>query len=249
MLSIKQIKFIRSLKLKKNRDQENCFIIEGPKLIEELLKSDYKVQMLCATDHHFAFAAEKVNIPFFLINESTLEGISNLKKANKVLAVVDKSKAKSFNPTSKLILALDDIKDPGNMGTIIRLAEWYGITDIICSKECVDIYNPKVVQSTMGSMLRMNIIYEDLPLYLSNIKTHQRIGASLEGENMNKMDISKAHCLLVIGSESHGISKEVLATLDSTVYIPKIGLSKFPESLNAASATAILLSKLSDEMI
>ena len=231
MITKNQIKFIKSLSLKKNRIKEQLFIAEGEKIVSELLKSDFEIKNIYATKE---WKVRNDNIT--QISNAELQRISNLKSPNKVLAVVQFKNHKIINHDG-ITLVLDEINDPGNLGTIIRMCDWFGVKQIICSKNTVDIFNPKVVQSAMGSVCRVQVNYTDLENYLSEIKT-PIYGAFMHGNHLNEVKLPKsAH--LVIGNESNGISAKINKLITDKVAIKNIG--KSAESLNVAFATSILL--------
>jgi len=236
MISKNQIKYIRGLSLKKNRIKEQCFVVEGEKCLVELLNSSFEVVELFALkdwiDENKAVFDEIQVVSF-----KELERISNLKSPNKVLAVVNLKKQEILQQESAVTLVLDDINNPGNLGTIIRMCDWFGVKQIICSKNTADIYSPKVVQSTMGSLFRTQITYADLSTYLAKVTT-PIYGAYMDGENVKDIKINqKAH--LVMGSEANGISEKVEKYISKKVAIRNIGDNT--ESLNVAVATSILL--------
>ena len=231
MITKNQIKFIKSLSLKKNRIKEQLFIAEGEKVVSELLRSDFEIKNIYATKE---WKVSNDNIT--QISNAELQRISNLKSPNKVLAVVQFKIHKIINHDG-ITLVLDDINDPGNLGTIIRMCDWFGVKQIICSKNTVDIFNPKVVQSAMGSAFRVQVNYTDLENYLSEIKT-PIYGAFMDGKNLKEVKLPKsAH--LVLGNEANGISAEINKLITDKVAIKNIGNSA--ESLNVAVATSILL--------
>jgi len=226
-----QIKFIKSLSLKKNRIKEQLFIAEGEKVVSELLRSDFEIKNIYATKE---WKVNNDNIT--QISNAELQRISNLKSPNKVLAVVQFKNHKIIKHEG-ITLVLDEINDPGNLGTIIRMCDWFGVKQIICSKNTVDIFNPKVVQSAMGSTFRVQVNYTDLENYLSDIKT-PIYGAFMDGKNLKEVKIPKsAH--LVMGNEANGITAEINKLITDKVAIKNIG--KSAESLNVAVATSILL--------
>ena len=239
MLSKIEIKYIQSLYHKKQRQQEGLFIAEGPKLLSELLLSDYTVQKIYAVED-WVVQNRAVQQPIITVSNVELQRISNLQTANQVVAIISqKIITKSPVFTNKITLVLDGIQDPGNLGTIILIADWCGITQIICSQDTVELYNPKVVQSTMGSFIRVSVFYEDLTIVLSKVLV-PIFGAFLAGTSV--YDIAKSNeAVLVIGSEGNGISKAVLPFITNKITIPKIGGA---ESLNAAVATGIIVSHL-----
>ena len=228
-----QIKYIRGLSLKKNRIKDQCFVVEGEKSVAELLKSSFQIKDLYATKQ---WISENNSAKVNEVSTGELNRISNLKSANNVLAVVSFSEVKKV-VTEGVVLVLDDVNDPGNLGTIVRMCDWFSVQQIVCSENTVDIYNPKVVQSTMGSLFRVSIMYTDLPKYLADIST-PIYGAFMEGENIKGISAFKnAH--LVMGNEANGISKEVEKYISKKVAIKNIGENT--ESLNVAVASAILL--------
>lgn len=235
MLSKNQIKYINRLSQKKFRLQERCFVVEGVKTINELLQSSFQLQDLYTTET-FNIDAKTEN----LISESDLKRISFLKTPNKALAVFKIPEAKPINH-SKLIVALDDVRDPGNLGTIIRLCDWFGIKDLVCSKQTVDCYNPKVLQATMGSITRVNINYLDLEVFLNETQSPV-FGAFMDGKDVYKMVLPEKG-VLVMGNEANGISDTVEAKIEKRIAIPRFGDLQATESLNVATATAILLSE------
>jgi TrmH family RNA methyltransferase len=236
MITKNQIKYIRGLSLKKNRIKEKCFVVEGEKCLAELLNSSFEIVELFALkdwiDENKAVFDKIQGISF-----KELERISNLKSPNKVLAVVKMKEQEIIQSKSTVTLVLDGINDPGNLGTIIRMCDWFGVKKIICSENTADIYNPKVVQSTMGSLFRTHIIYADLSAYLAKVKT-PIYGAHMDGENVKNIEINqKVH--LVMGNEANGISEKSEKYISKKVAIKNIGGNT--ESLNVAVATSILL--------
>ncbi|MCL6294167.1 TrmH family RNA methyltransferase [Jejuia spongiicola] len=235
MLSKSQIKLITSLKQKKYRLQHGFFVVEGTKTIKELLQSKLTLQALYTTETFNIDAKDEI-----LISKADLKRISFLTTPNKALAVFKIPKPKPIN-LNGMIVALDAIRDPGNLGTIIRLCDWFGIKDLLCSKETVDCFNPKVIQATMGSITRVNISYVDLAAFLSKAEPPV-FGAFMEGETVYKKQLPNSG-ILVMGNEANGISKQVEATIDEKISIPRFGDLQATESLNVATATAILLSE------
>lgn len=230
-LSKNKIKLIRSLRLKKNRDAEQLFVVEGEKIIAELLSEQREsIEFICTTDPQFSFERS------YLTDERGMKQISALKTPGKLLAVVRIPAPKASN--SDLIIALDGIQDPGNLGTIIRTADWFGISSIVCSKDTVDCFNQKVVQATMGSLFRMSIQYVDLDSYLAETSIPV-YGALLDGKDMYSSPMEKQGILL-IGNEGKGISNVIKAHVTHPILIPKYGEA---ESLNAAMATGIILAE------
>jgi len=235
MLSKSQIKLITSLKQKKYRLQHGFFVVEGVKTIKELLQSNLTLHALYTTETFNIDAKDEI-----LISEVDLKRISFLKTPNKALAIFQIPDVKAIE-TNKLIVALDDIRDPGNLGTIIRLCDWFGIKDLVCSKETVDCFNSKVIQATMGSITRVNISYIDLVPFLKNTGLPV-FGAFMDGENVYEKHLPKKGVLLM-GNEANGVSKEIEAMVTEKVSIPRFGDLQATESLNVATATAVLLSE------
>lgn len=233
MLSKNQIKTITRLKQKKFRQQEQLFVAEGVKVIQEFLNSSLKLVDLFTTQ---TFNVESET----LISETDLKKISFLTTPNTALAVFEIPQHKTLNDKG-LILALDAIRDPGNLGTIIRLCDWFGVKQLVCSNETVDCYNPKVVQATMGSLTRVTIQYTGLEDYLKQTK-RPVFGAFMEGENVYQASLPKEG-VLILGNEANGISKTIEACVTDKISIPRFGSLKETESLNVATAGAILLSE------
>ncbi|NOY48902.1 MAG: RNA methyltransferase [Chlorobi bacterium] len=242
MLSKNQIKLITSLKQKKYRLQHQLFVAEGKKTIVELLHSNLQLQQLYTTTLEFDVSDDLQTE----ISENDLKKISFLKNPNTALAVfkIPKPQPIDFNA---LVLALDDVRDPGNLGTIIRLCDWFGIKDLICSFDTVDCYNPKVIQATMGSITRVNVSYVSLNEILSEQNTNI-FGAFMDGDNVYHKDLSNSG-ILVLGNEANGICNEVEAQIIHRISIPRFGNLQTTESLNVATATAILLSEFKRRII
>lgn len=238
MLSKTQSKYIRSLALQKFREEYGCFIAEGEKIAGEWLLSEQEIRMIVATDSWLAantqLSKRHPNAQIVAVSEAELKQISNLQTPNKVLLVAALPQATAL-PAEGACLVLDGIRDPGNMGTLLRIADWYGIPHLVCSTDCVDVFNPKVVQSAMGAQLRVLIHHTDLHPFLS-----ARVGdiraAMLGGTDYRQSGIP-ADCLLVIGNESTGIRPDTLPAAAEKVMIPRLGGA---ESLNAAVSAGIL---------
>jgi TrmH family RNA methyltransferase len=254
MLSINQTKHIRSLQLGKYRKIHNQFIAEGPKLFTSIVHSRFSIVHVYGLNdwienHQSNLKYNK--IPFSIVSEKELRKISNQGSPNQVLCVVKIPKTIDWdiNDYTGFTLVLDEIKDPGNMGTIIRTADWFGIDRIICSSDCVDIYNPKVVQSTMGSIANVRITSCKLTDYFKNCNNAGIYGAAMEGEPVYTIQPEK-NSILVIGNESHGLSKTLKPFISKYLTIPpftKAGNIP-PESLNASVATAIICSEFAKKM-
>lgn len=237
MVSKNQIKVITSLQQKKYRTLHKMFIAEGVKVIGELLQADFELEQLYVTEAIFkSVPAEKKA----LISESELRKISALNTPNNCLAVFRIPAPKPVSD-SGLILALDDVRDPGNLGTILRMCDWFGVEQLICSKETVDIYNPKVIQATMGSISRVQMHYLDLADYL--LKTKLPVfGTFMDGNNIYKETLPK-EAVIILGNEANGISEVNEKIAKRRISIPRFGTMQKTESLNVASAAAIILSE------
>lgn len=237
MLSKNQIKLITSLQQKKQRIVHQLFFAEGIKVIQELLDSKFELEHLYTTQNDFQQVS---NDKKAFINESELKKISALATPNTCLALF-KIPSQKTTKDSGLILALDAVRDPGNLGTIMRLCDWFGIEQIICSKESVDIYNPKVVQATMGSIARVNVNYLDLGTFITQTKLTV-FGTFMDGANIYKNHLPQEG-IIVMGNEANGISPEIENLIKNRLTIPRFGNLKKTESLNVATATAIILSE------
>ncbi len=237
MLSKNQSKLITSLQQKKYREQHQLFIAEGIKVVNELLSSNYELNKLfCTEDCYTSFE----NFDPQIISEKELSKISNLSSPNKVLGlfkIPDTYKTKEKG----LVLVLDDINNPGNLGTIIRLSDWFGVSHIVCSNNTVDCYNQKVIQATMGSLTRVSIIYTDLEIFLKETKL-PIYGAVMNGINVYSTNLPQ-NAILVIGNESNGVSKTIESLVNTKITIPRFSKVTVTESLNVATATAILLNE------
>ncbi|KGL58644.1 TrmH family RNA methyltransferase [Polaribacter sp. Hel1_85] len=236
-ISKNQFKLITSLSQKKYRQKHKLFIAEGIKVVQELLNSSLEVETLFCTDD-FSTNISDENI--VRISETDLKKISNLKTPNKVLGLFKFPDEKAFK-NKGLVIALDAINDPGNLGTIIRLCDWFGVEELICSKDTVDCFNQKVVQASMGSLTRISIRYVDLAEYLSATNLPTFI-ADMDGENVYKTNLPKEG-ILIMGNEANGVSNEIKKLITNKISIPRFGEIQETESLNVATATAILLSE------
>ena len=244
MLSKTYTKYIQSLHHKKFRDTEDVFIAEGSKVVMELLKSGtISCEMIVGLpewmQQNQPLIRKYYTGPLKVIEHLELEKISALTTPNRVLAVFKKCK-KITDVKGKLCIMLDTIQDPGNLGTIIRIADWFGIKSIICSEDCADMYNPKVVQGTMGSLGRVEILYTNLTAWLKKNNSVKTFAAALNGKKVSELKGLKEG-IIVIGNESKGISDEIMQLCTEKITIPKTGEA---ESLNAAVATGIILSHL-----
>lgn len=234
-LSKNKLKWIRSLQQKKVREELGLFIVEGEKMVAELLATNASsIELICVTKD---FEMKEQNFDVFLADDKQLEQISSLKTPNKVLAVVRQFNYK-LPSENEFCLALDGVQDPGNLGTILRIADWFGVEHILCSKDTVEVYNPKVVQASMGAIFRIKTHQVDLKEHLSNYKG-KIYGALLEGENVYKTTLENEGILLM-GNEGNGISQDLISLITDKISIPRFGKA---ESLNVAVATGILVSE------
>jgi TrmH family RNA methyltransferase len=236
-ISKNQQKLITSLSQKKYRQKHNLFIAEGVKVLNELLNSPLEIETLFCTDDFETTISEKKIIR---ISETELKKVSTLKSPNKALGLFKIPKEKVVQ-NSGLIIALDALNDPGNLGTIIRLCDWFGVTQLVCSKDTVDCYNQKVVQASMGSLTRVSIHYTDLENYITKSNLDTFI-ADMYGENVYNTKLPKEG-ILIMGNEANGVSEEIKSLLQYKISIPRFGETQETESLNVATATAILLSE------
>jgi len=232
-----ELKLIKSLQQKKYRNEHGLFVIEGKKAVEELLNSNFKVFRIYLTKDVAPIMDDKNEVVIF---PKEMDQISSLKNPNGVVGVfyIPKPDTVDFKDW---IVVLDDIQDPGNMGTIIRLCDWFGIRHLVCSKNTVDCYNPKVLQATMGSIARVNIEYTELEHFLSSANGPV-YGSFMSGDTVYEKELSREG-ILVMGNEGKGISDRVKALCTNTISIPRHGTST-TESLNVATATAILLNEV-----
>ena len=237
MVNKNQLKLIKSLHQKKYRNEHELFFVEGLKAVKELLNSNLKLVQVLTTNK---FAGDFLNLETQEIDEKELKKISALHNPSGVLAVFETPKPKQIE-IQDWVIALDDIRDPGNLGTIIRLCDWFGIKNLVCSKETVDCFNPKVLQATMGSIARVNIVYKDLEPFLSQTKL-PIYGTFMEGDSIYKEKYLEAG-IVVLGNEANGISSRIERLIQQRITIPQFG-SKSAESLNVATATAIVLSEI-----
>jgi RNA methyltransferase, TrmH family len=242
MLVKSQVKYIQSLSHKKHREEEGVFIAEGPKIIKELL-AEYPagIKQIFATNDWIINNKRPPHIELIEIDDSELERISQLHTAHQVLAIVQQfPKIENIKTRGQLTLVLDTIQDPGNFGTIIRIADWFGISQVVCNQECADIYNPKVVQATMGSIARVNVVYTRLMEWLLGTKGVHIFATGMKGKPVDSVGkINEG--IIIIGNESRGIDETLLRLAHSIITIPKKGKA---ESLNAAIATGIVLAQL-----
>ena len=238
MLSKNQVKLIQKLHHKKYRNELNLFIVEGKKSINEFLQAGYTPQLLIATEAFTASVPQHLITP---VSKDELRKVSTLQNPDEGLAVFEQPKHKGILQEG-VIVALDNVQDPGNLGTIIRLCDWFGVETLLCNTQTVDCYNPKVVQATMGSLTRVAVHYLDLAAFLTTT-TLPVYTMDLEGENLYTATFPKG-CILILGNEANGISSEVRALSNEVITIPHFSKHQRTESLNVAMAGAIILSEV-----
>ena len=233
-------KFILSLHQKKYRQRNRAFLVEGAKSVAELLQSDFITQLLLATPLFLDAHANLIpkGLELLETTETELQRLGTFESNNAALAIAQMRPAYPPEPDkNSLSLALDDVRDPGNLGTIVRIADWYGIKNLICSSSSADFYNPKAISASMGSFCRVHPFYTDLQQYLSNARQEMPVyAAALEGRNVYSKTLQPSG-ILVMGNEANGISAEIMALATEKLTIPRFGHA---ESLNVAIATAIL---------
>ena len=238
MLSKSQIGFIKSLHQKKYRKKSGLFIIEGIKSISEFVHSNYQIDSIYFLGQYQSLLPKlPPNIKLFEVNTTELDKISALQAPQGILAVVKIPPIAAFNKEilkNSFSLILDGIQDPGNLGTIIRTADWFGFKNVICSTHTVEVYNPKTVQATMGSLARIDVSYQDLSTFLKDIKI-PIFGAMLDGNSLYETNWGKEG-LVILGNEGQGVSEEVIKFINNPVTIPRVGQA---ESLNVAVSAAI----------
>lgn len=240
MISRSKAKFIKSLQLKKFRKLENAFIVEGAKNVLELLNADYQVLILAATSDFLKEYENRIDTGSYAVYEVTekeLVALGTLKTNREALAVA-RMKADNSDPAGldEMILALDDIRDPGNLGALLRVADWYGIKQIVASETSTDMYNPKTLQASMGSFTRVNVYYTDLGSFFKTHPVAPVYGAFMEGEDVSQVEFKKTGVIL-IGNESNGIREELRPYIHKFITIKRFGGA---ESLNAAAAAAVI---------
>ena len=238
MLSKNQVKLIQKLQQKKYRNELNLFIVEGKKSIVEFLQAGYRLELLIATE---VFGTALNGQPITLVSKEELRKVSSLKNPDEGLAIFHQRQHKGILQEG-VILALDNVQDPGNLGTLIRLCDWFGIETLICNSQTVDCYNPKVVQATMGSLTRVAVHYVDLAGFLATC-TLPLYAMDLDGENLYTTEFPE-DCVLILGNEANGISPEIRALADDIITIPRFGKLQQTESLNVAMAGAIVVSQV-----
>lgn len=250
MISKSLISNVRKLHLKKFRDEYRLFLVEGRKCVEMLLQSDYTVEAIFATERSIA-ANEKMlaSANVTTATPAEMERLSTLNTSPDLLAVVQQKKCSLPLVDDAPVLVLDRIADPGNMGTILRTADWFGIQQVVCSPDCVELYNPKTIQATMGSFCHMNVRYADLGDFLpEQMKSRRVLGTFLNGESVYSFDFQPNDCI-VIGSESHGIRPEIHQLITHKITIPRGTTAPSAESLNAGVAAAIVMDRFTSKCI
>lgn len=238
MLSKNQVKLIQKLHYKKYRNELNLFIVEGKKSINEFLQAGYTPQLLIATEAFTTNVSQHLITP---VSKDELRKVSALQNPDEGLAVFEQPKHKGILQEG-VIVALDNVQDPGNLGTIIRLCDWFGVETLLCNTQTVDCYNPKVVQASMGSLTRVAVHYLDLAAFLTTTALPVYT-MDLEGENLYTATFPK-DCILILGNEANGISTEVRALSNEVITIPRFSQHQRTESLNVAMAGAIILSEV-----
>ena len=244
MVSKSEIKFLNSLNLLKCRNKQNLFKVEGWRSIKEFLSSDYKLINLFVSKDFLKNSNLLDSFSYKVVNQSILNKISSLKSPSQTLAIFEK-KTSSYNLLSlkkKLVIALEDISNPGNLGSIIRTADWFGIKHIFCSHNSVDLYNPKVIQSTMGSLSRVNVVYLDLSKLIDNLKKEKfkLFAADLNGSNFYNQKINNG--IIFFGNESAGLSKKLSSKIINKIKVPS--KNSQCDSLNLSVSFGIIVSEI-----
>ncbi len=238
MLTAHTIKVLQSLDKKKFRQKYNLFLVEGNKIICELFESNFKIKEIFSTDPQ---KLDRADVPITHISENELKKISFLQNPKDSVAICYLNEEKKLEDKN-IQLVLDGIQDPGNLGTIIRLADWFGIEQIICSEDTVDFYNPKVIMASMGSFTRVNMVYTNLVEYLSKTE-NVNIGTDMDGENIYTFE-KPEKINLILGNEGKGMRPETEKLLQKSIMIPRFGKSQSTESLNVSMAAGIILGQL-----
>lgn len=238
MLTAHKIKIFNSLDKKKFRQKYNLFLVEGNKIIAELKNSSYKIKEIFSTNPS---ELDFLNTETHLITERELKKISFLQSPKDSVAVVELPEQKLLE-NQNIQIILDGIQDPGNLGTIIRLADWFGIEQVVCSTDTVDLYNPKVIQSTKGSLSRVNVFYTDLQDFLQK-SSSENIGTDMIGENIYNFEFPEKFNL-ILGNEGNGMRTEVEKLVSKNITIPRFGKTQSTESLNVSMATSIILGQI-----
>jgi RNA methyltransferase, TrmH family len=243
MLTNKQIKLINSLHSKKGRKENDLFLVEGEKSILEVIKSDFVIDYFVLNESQVNLASEigkYSQSPIYLLEAESIQKLSTLANNEIGFAVVQQKKFPSFSIQDRFTIVLDGIRDPGNLGTIIRICDWYGLKQLVLSEDCTEFYNPKVIISSMGSFSRIEFTYVDLPAFLKENKEYKKIGAVLNGENIHQYKFPDKG-FIILGNESNGIREEIIESLDERITIPSFGKA---ESLNVGISTAVIVDNL-----
>lgn len=247
MLSKNRIKYINSLKIKKYRQLHQSFIVEGGKSVLELLDSDFNIEFVLVTQEFqqkYSSILTRHNVAVETATIQELEGLGSFQTNDSCLAVAKTKENEFLSPqASEYVIMLDDVRDPGNLGTIIRIADWYGINKIVCSRDTTDVYNPKVIAASKGSFTRVRLFYTALPEYFEKVQggAHSVIGAFLGGQSLYDFGFPAEGGIILMGNESNGISDVVAAFVTDKVMIPRFGEA---ESLNVGIATAVMLDNM-----
>jgi len=247
MLSKNRIKYINSLKIKKYRQLHEAFVIEGAKSVLELFDSDFEIEFVLVTQEFqqkYSSILTRHNVSLETVTPQELEGLGSFQTNDSCLAVAKTKENGFLSPAAdEYMLMLDDVRDPGNLGTIIRVADWYGITRIVCSRDTTDVYNPKVIAAAKGSFTRVSLYYTDLIQYFEQIKDVKRqvIGAFLGGNSLYEFEYPTNGGIIMMGNESNGISEQVGQFVTDKIMIPRFGAA---ESLNVGIATAVMLDNM-----
>ena len=243
MLTNKQIKLINSLHSKKGRKENDLFLVEGEKSLLELIKSDFIVEFFVLNEIEVTLKDQinlSTNVPVYVLDTESIQKLSTLVNNQIGLAVVQQKQFSPFKINDCFTIVLDGIRDPGNLGTIIRICDWYGFKQVVLSEDCTEFYNPKVISATMGSFSRIAFTYVDLASFFKEHSDIKTIGAVLNGENIHHYQFPEKG-FIILGNESNGIRKELLENLDERITIPSFGSA---ESLNVGISTAIIIDNL-----
>jgi TrmH family RNA methyltransferase len=243
MLTNKQIKLINSLHSKKGRKENDLFLVEGEKSILELVKSDFVIEFFVLNESQVSLAdkiGQNCKSPIYFLDAESIQKLSTLVNNEIGVAVVQQKKFPSFQIQDRFTIVLDGIRDPGNLGSIIRICDWYGLKQLVLSEDCTEFYNPKVIISSMGSFSRIEFTYVDLPVFFKENKEYKKIGAVLNGENIHQYQFPDKG-FIILGNESNGIREGIIQSLDERITIPSFGMA---ESLNVGISTAVIVDNL-----
>jgi TrmH family RNA methyltransferase len=243
MLTNKQIKLINSLHSKKGRKENDLFLVEGEKSILELVKSDFVIEFFVLNESQVSLAdkiGRNCKSPIYFLDAESIQKLSTLVNNEIGFAVVQQKKFPSFQIQDRFTIVLDGIRDPGNLGSIIRICDWYGLKQLVLSEDCTEFYNPKVIISSMGSFSRIEFTYVDLPEFFKENKEYKKIGAVLDGENIHHYQFPDKG-FIILGNESNGIREGIIQSLDERITIPSFGMA---ESLNVGISTAVIVDNL-----